>query len=1057
MSNENKFLDAPTGPIAFMVKNRVAANLLMLGILAGGIVSLVALEREAWPTVPFNTIEVAMVYPGATPDEVEESIVLKIEERVEALEGVKDIKSLAARGIASVRVELTFSADINEVMDDVQSAVRRIQSFPLAAERPQFQEMDNRNSLIRLLVYGDISEQALKELAYEIEDELGTLDELSEITVTGAKDYEISVEVPLAQLRALGLTLDDIANAIQASSLDLSAGSIDAGTAEIRVRTIGQRYDQMDFEEVPIVSRNDGTLLRLGEIATVRDAFEESDLILRHQGKPALFIEIFRGEGEQVMDIARAVHAHVDNVIVPNLPTGVDIATWNDDSQTYEERVDLLVRNGLLGLLLVFISLALFLEIRLALWVVVGLIASGVGALAVMLGFGLAINTISLFSFVLAIGIIVDDAIVVSEHIHYERMQGVSGPLAAIRGTRRIKVALTFAVFTTVAAFTPLLFVPGGIGEVWKALPIIIIGMLLISLVESLFILPRHLSHLQGPDWVPSNAVDRFFATTRGFVDRHLKRFLEGPLDKALRFAVNAPGILIASCTGLLFVCISFIPVGILPVTLTEVIEGDFVTATLEMRKGTPADRTFAVARELEDAGLAVIDSLNQLRPADAPSLLSGVTITVGQGPRVEGGGLNPTPTQNPQANVAAVEFKLLGAQERNMSTIMIMQHWREKVGVRPDVRGIAFSGEVIDLGAPVEVVLSHPDNARLESIADAIVDSLRSVGGIFDVRSDHAPSIGEIQLKLRPEAQTLDLSLAEMARQVRAAFFGVEAVRYQRDRDEVRVFARLPRGERQAITDVEGYMVRTRSGVEVPLSQVATISMGSSPPIIRRQSRQRIITVTADVDVNQISPGAANSILQNRFLDQLIVANPELTYSFGGEQQQQLESLGVLYRGFILAMLAVFALLAIPLRSYIKPLIVMAIIPFGFVGLVLGHLILGVAASSASFMGFFGLAGVVVNDSLVMITFIDQRLDEGEGIKDAIIQGAKGRFRPIFLTSVTTFLCFTPLILERAIQAQFLIPFAASLGVGIMITTALLMVLVPALVAVYLRANKKR
>ncbi len=1057
MNRTDAYQGEPGGPIAFMASNRVAANLLMFTILAAGLVALGALEREAWPIVPFNTIEVSVVYPGATPDEVEEAIVVKIEEQVESLPDVNAVKSLAAPGIASVRVELKTGADMGEAMDDVKAVVGRIQSFPGAAERPQFREMDNRTSMIRLIVFGDIPERSLKELAYQIEDELGSLPTVSHVQTTGTRNYEISIEVPLVRLRAFGLTLDDVANAVRRSSLDLSAGSIDTGEAAVRVRTIGQSYDQFDFEEIVLLARTDGTTVRLGEIAEVRDGFEDTDLILRHQGRPAVFVEVFRAEGEQVMDVADAVHRHLAQVIVPSLPDGVGITIWNDDSQTYSERVDLLVRNGMLGLMLVFLALALFLEIRLAVWVVAGLVTSGIGALAVMLSLDLAINTISLFSFVLAVGIIVDDAIVVAEHIHQERMRGAPGLVAAIRGTRRIKKPLIFAVLTSVAAFTPLLFIPGGIGEVWTALPVIIIGMLLISLAESLLILPGHLSHLQGPDWTPTNVVDRVSMRTRDFVDRAVNRFLNGPLDRGLRLATNQPAVVVAGTIGVFVLSLSLVPAGIVPTTFADVVEGDFVTATLEMPDGTPAERTHEVAMELEQAGRRVLERLDRERPDGAPSLLSGVSITVGQRPRVEGGGLDPTPTMNPESNVASIEFKLLSAQERDLSTIAIVQEWREEVGVLPYARGIAFSGEVIDLGNPVEAVLSHPDPERLVEIADSVVDGLRSVSGVFDVRSDHTPGVGEIQLKLRPEARTLGLTVEETARQVRAAFFGVETLRLQRDREEVRVYTRLPGDERNALTDVEGYLVRTRSGGEVPISQAASLSMGTSPPAIRRQDGQRVVTVTADVDESVISGGEANDVLENTILAELTAASPELTYSFGGEQQQQLESLDALYRGFALAMFAMFALLAIPLRSYVKPFLVMAIIPFGLIGVVLGHLVLGIAISAASFLGFFGLSGVVVNDSLVMIDFIDRRLQEGAPPKQAIMDGAKGRFRPIFLTSVTTFLGFTPLILERAIQAQFLVPFAASLGVGVMITTGILLLLIPALMAIYLRANSRR
>ena len=1051
MSPNDDYSGEPGGPIAYMASNGVAANLLMFALLAGGLVSLTGLEREAWPSVPFNHVEVTMAYPGATPDEVEESIVVKIEEQVSSLDGVIAVKSVAAPGVASVRIEVQSGTDMRQAIDDIESAVARIQTFPAGAERAEIREMTNSQSVIRLIVYGDISERSLKELAYQIEDELASLPTVSLVETSGVRQYEISIEVPSHRLRALGLTLQDVANAVRRGSLELSAGSIDTRDSQVRVRTLGQRYNQQDFEDIVVLSRSDGTVVRLSDIAVVHDEFQDIDLIIRHQNQPAVFVEVYRVEGEQVMDVADAVHEHLADVIVPSLPEGTGVTIWNDDSQTYSERVNLLLKNGGLGLFLVFVVLALFLEIRLAIWVTLGLVVTFVGVLSVMLAMDIAINTISLFVFVLAIGIIVDDAIVVAEHVHQERKRGTPGVAAAIRGARRIKVPLTFAVLTSIAAFFPLLYIPGGIGEVWRALPIIVIGMLLISLVESLLILPNHLSHIPGPEWVPQNRVDRFFATTQGFVDRSLKRFIDGPLDRALHFATGQPLATIAGAIGLLIVSISLLPAGIVQTTFADVVEGDFVTASLEMPDGTTAQRTDEVARELEAAGHRAIERLSLDRPADAPPLLSGVTVTVGMRPRVEGGGLAPDPTLNPEANIATVEFKLLGAQQREIGTIEVVQAWREELGILPYVRGITLSGQVIDLGNPVEVLLSHPDPERLVQVANAVVSGLRSVQGVFDVRSDHTPGVREIQLELRPEARTLGLTLEDLALQTRSAIFGAEAVRVQRGTEEVRAFVRLPAEERNAITDIEGYLIRTPGGAELPVSQVARLESGISPPAISRRDGERVVTVTADVDTAVISGGEANSILTESILADLTAANPGLTYMIGGEQQQQVQSLGALYRGFAVAMLMIFALLAIPLRSYTKPFIVMAVIPFGVVGVIFGHLIMGLAFSATAIMGILGLSGVVVNDSLVMIDFIDQRLREHASARTAIIDGAKGRFRPILLTSVTTFMGFTPLILERAIQAQFLMPFAASLGIGIMVTTAILMMVVPAISMLHL------
>ena len=816
MSRNDSYLGEPGGPIAYMASNSIAANLCMFAILAADLVSLTGLERAAWPMLPFNHIEVSMVYPGSTPEEVEKSIIVKIEEQVSSLDDVKAVKSVAAPGMASVRIELKSGTDIGRALDDIKSVVGHIQSFPVGAERPEFREMTNRQSIIRLIVHGDISERSLKELAYRVEDELASLPAVSSVETSGVRDYEISIEVPLYRLRAHGLTLADIANTIRRSSLDLSAGSIDTRDAQVRVRTLGQRYDQQDFEEIVILSRSDGTVVRLGDIADVRDDFQDTDLIIRHQNQPAAFVEVYRAEGEQVMNVATAVQEHIANAVIPSLPNGVGITIWNDESQTYAERVDLLLKNGILGLLLVFVALALFLEIRLAVWVAAGLAVSGIGALAVMLMLDIAINTISLFAFVLAIGI------VVAEHIHYERKQGSPSVIAAIRGTRRIKVPLTFAVLTSVAAFTPLLFIPGGIGEIWGALPVIIIAMLLISLVESLLVLPSHLPHLHGPKWVPAGAVDRFFARTQGYVDHMLHKFVEGPLDRGLRFATDQPTVTIAGAIGMLILSISLLPAGIVATTFADVVEGDFVMASLEIPDGTTAQRTYEVARELEVAGHRVIERLSRDQPEDAPPLLSGVTVTVGQQPRVEGGGLVPELTLNPKPNIATIDFKLLSAQQRQISTAAAVQAWREEVGILPHVRGVTFRGEIIDLGHPVEAVLSNPSPERLAQIADSVVNSLRGVEGVFDVRSDHPPGVREIQLELRPEARTLGLTLEGMAQQARAAFFGTEALRVQRGREEVRVYVRLPADGRNAITDIEGYLIRTPSGAEVPLSQMA-------------------------------------------------------------------------------------------------------------------------------------------------------------------------------------------------------------------------------------------
>ncbi len=1044
--------------IAYMAQNGVAANLLMVFILAAGLASLPSLVQEMYPVPSSNHIEITVPYPGATPYEVEESIVLKIEERIGTIDGVKDVTSVAAEGMASVMAVLDTGADINRALNDIESAVGSIQSFPGGAERPEIRERANRQSVIRLVLYGDVPERALKELAYRTEEQIASLPDVSYVETRGVRDYEISIEAPLARLQALGLTLDDVAAAIRDGSLDLAAGSIETADAEMRVRTTGQSYSEYDFEEIIVLSKSDGTVVRLGDIAEVRDGFQDVHLITRYNGRPAVFVEVYRAAGEKVLDVAGAVVEHLEREIVSSLPAGVGIAIWNNDAEIYGEQVYVLVKNGFLGLLLVFVALTLFLNIRLALWVASGIAIAAIGALAVMQVLNVSINAISMFAFVLAIGIMVDDAIVVAEHVHLERQKGASGVVAAIRGAQKIKRPLIFAVLTSVAAFSPLLFLPGGFGEVMSAFPIIVISVLLLSLIESLLVLPNHLSHLPGPDWTPSNPLDRLLAWTQTRVNDGFKWFLDGPLDRGLRLATGQPVLVLASAVGLFILCVSLVPAGIIGVILSEPVEADIVTANLEMPVGTPAWRTTEIATELEEAGRRAIDRLSIGRSEEAEPLLSAVTLAVGMKTELErGGGLVQEPSLKPGGNIASVEFKLLGAQHRDISAGAFLQQWREEVGTVPEARGLRFTAELLNLGLPVHVELAHPDSERLGPIGDSVVERLRELQGVFDVQSDHSAGFQEIRIELRPEARTLDLTLAGLARQVRAAFFGDEALRLQRGPEDVRVYVRLPADERDTAADVERYMVRTPTGVTVPLSRVATVSMGVAPSSIRRKNGQRTVTVTADVNTNTTTGAEVTAALTNTILPELAEANPGLTHAFGGEQQQQVESTDTLGRGFLLALVVIYALLAIPLGSYTKPLIIMAVIPFGIIGAILGHLIIGIGLSIVSMMGILGLNGVVVNDSLVMVDFINKKLRDGVPARNAIIDGAKARFRPIFLTSATTFLAFTPLLLERAIQAQFLIPFAASIGFGIVFATGILMLVVPALTTLHLRATTRR
>ena len=1040
------------GPIAYMARNGVAANLLMFFILAAGFFSLRGLVQEVFPEISLDRVMISVPYPGATPDEIEESILRKIEEQIEAVDDIKEIRSTAAEGRGSVTVELQLGADVARALDDIKAQVDRIQTFPAGAERPEVSELTNRQSVIRLVLFGDVGERTLKELAYRTEDGLSALPVVSYAETTGVRDYEISVEVPLRQLRALGLTLGDIASAVRGGSLDLSAGSIDTRDEEVRIRTTGQNYTQHDFEDIIVLSRVDGTVVRLGDIAEVRDGFREVDLITRFQGQPAVYVEVFRTSDEKVLDIVAAVEEHLVEEVIPSLPAGVGLEVWNNTGQIFESRLGLLVKNGLIGLALVLLSLTLFLDLRLAFWVAVGIAVSFVGTFAVMNWLSVSVNMMTLFAFILAVGIVVDDAVVVGENIHAEREKGWRGVDASIRGTRRITGPVIFAVLTTVVAFCPLFFVPSVTGRLMTMLPVVVISVLMFSLVESLLVLPNHLSHLPGPGGHRRRSRDHLVARVQRGVDRELKRFIAEPLDRALRVATAQPGLVITSGVALIILSVAMVPAGIIRVNFMPTVEADLVTATLEMPEGTPAERTSEMADHVEQAGQRAIARLSA---EGAGSLLEGVNMTVGQEAR-QFQPFGAGPAADPRANLAAVEFKLVTAEFRDISAADFQQTWREELGPLPEARALTITAELLDFGFPVHVELAHPDPGRLTSVADTLMERLRAFEGVFDVRADQDQGLREIQLDLRPEARTMGLTLDALARQVRSAFFGDEAVRVQRGREEVRVYVRLPEEERNTIADVEEYLVRTPTGGEVPLGRVASVRLGSSPTTIRRTGGERVIAVTADVDREVITGGEVTEQLAATVLPELAAREPGLSYSFGGQQQEQVESFGALASGFALALLAIYALLAVPFGSYTKPLIVMAAIPFGIIGAIAGHLLLGLPMSMMSMFGVIGLSGVVVNDSLVMIDFINDRLRRGMPGREAIIDGAKARFRPILLTSVTTFLGVAPLVFERSLQAQFLVPMAASLGFGILFATAVLMLIVPALTMMHHRLTER-
>ena len=1041
------------GPIAYMVRNRVAANLLALLIVGAGFFSLNGLVQEAFPSITFDAVEVTAAYPGAAPEEVEEALLLRIEEQVRGLDDVDAVVAVAAEGRASVVVELQNGADVRRAKDEVEAAVGRIESLPAEAERAEVREMTNRQSVIRLLLYGRVPERALKELAYRVEDEIAALPAVAYVETNGVRPYEIAIEPSPLRLQAFGLTVADVASAVRRESLNLSAGAIDTVDAQVRVRTTGQRDSRQDFEELAVVARGDGTVVRLRDVADVRDGFRDDDLIVRYNGQPAVYVEVYRSAGEEVLDVAAAVETYIDGRLLPALPAGVSATVWYSAAEVYEDRLGLLLENGLLGLILVLVTLTLFLEIRVAAWIVVGIAISFVGALIVARLANVSINTTSLFGFVLALGMVVDDAIVVAEHVHAERRGGASGPVAAVRGARRIARPLVFAVLTTVVAFVPWLVVPGSLGSLIQGTAVLVIAVLAVSLLESLFILPRHLSHLPPPG-MPGNPAERFFSAIQRRVDRALRWFVHVPLDRALRLSVSRPEVVIAAALGTILLCLALVPAGIVRQSFLPAVNSDIVTAALELPEGARAQRTDAAARELEAAGRRAIEGLAAEAGVDPGSLLVGINRSVGMRPAPYGGFV-PESSTAPPANRATVQVKLRTGGATAVDAGDFAARWREEAATVAGAESLAISPELLDMGAPILIELFHPEPALLGPISAAVVEGLRDLQGVYDVESDHATGFPELRIELRPEARTLGLVLEEVAGQVRAAFFGVEAVHVRRGREDVPVNVRLPAGGRDSIADVEDYPINLPGGSVVPLGQVAEVSLDTSSPSIHRKDGRRVVTVSADVDTNVVTGPQAGAFLEESVLPELAATHPGFTYAFGGQQRERREVMAAVGGGFALALLLIYGLLAVPLGSYTRPLIIMAVIPLGFSGALLGHAAMGLTLGMVSLWGMLGVSGVVINDSLMMIDFISRRENEGTAPAAAIVEGAKERFRPIFLTTLTTFLGFAPLLFERSPQARVLVPMAASVGFGLVFATATLMLVVPALVAVRSRESR--
>jgi multidrug efflux pump subunit AcrB len=1021
--------------IAWFARNHVAANLLMVTILFTGLMSLkYNIPLEVFPSFETDTISVNVSLRGATPEDAELSLATRVEEAVSDLEGVKQINSRSVEGGATITIEVDSGYDARELLADVKSRVDEIGTFPSEADQPVISLATFKRDVITVAVAGELSEQELRGYAERVRDDLLRTPGITQVELDGVRNYEIAIELSQDQLRAYDLTLSEVAERIGNSSLDLSAGNIRTDGGDILIRSKGQAYYRDQFEPLVIKANTDGSLLRLRDIANVTDGFEESALRTRFNGKPAAMLDVYRVGDQSAIEVADKVKAYVHKQQA-NLPQGLELSYWGDGSLLVKSRIKTLTTNALQGGILVLLLLTLFLRPSIAFWVFIGIPVSFMGAFLVMPLFGVTLNVLSLFGFILVLGIVVDDAIVTGENIYSHLRNAESGLQASIRGTQEVAVPVTFGVLTTVAAFLPIGFIEGARGALFAQIPVVVIPVLLFSLIESKFVLPAHLKHLK----LRQNEVEqqgRLSQMQQRFADgfeRMILKYYQPLLALSLKHRLTT----LALFSGVFILILAFILSGWTRFVFFPRVEADTARASLTMPSGTPFEVTDRHIVRMVEAARALQEDYRD--PNTGESVIMNIFSTTGAGGSAETG---------------RIRFELQPAEEREqeVSASTLINEWRERIGPIPGAETLTFRAEIGRASDPVSIELRSGDVDDLRAMAQQVKARLETYPTLFDIADNLSDGKEELQLELTPQAHLLGLTRSDIIRQVRQNFFGIEVQRVQRGRDDVRVMVRLPLEERQAIAGLKGILINTPGAGQVPLDEVAQLVPGKSPSAIYRVDQYRTANVVADMDKVNTNTTVLNRDL-NEFLTELVLQYPGAEFSLEGEAEEQRESFASLVLGLAFVFFVIYSLLAIPFRSYLQPLIVMSVIPFGAIGAIVGHWIMGMDLTIMSLLGLMALIGVVVNDSLVLVDFTNQRRKElqaggehshFEATRQAVLVAGVARFRPVMLTSLTTFIGLMPLLFEKAVQAQFLIPMAVSLGFGIIFATVVTLIMVP-------------
>ena len=1007
------------GVIAWMVRNRVTPNLLMIALLAGGVLMATQLKQEVFPEFELDLVDVSVPYPGASPEEVERGIVLAIEEAVRGLDGIKEVTSTAGEGGANVRLELEEGSNAARITQDVKQAVDAIRTFPLDAEDPRVTQLMRRREVLDLQIYGDISERQLREVVEQVRDGLLADPGITQLEIEAARAVELHVEIPEATLRKYGLTLQGVAQTIARASVELPGGRVETTGGEILLRVKDRRDWAAQFATIPVVTTADGAVLRLGDVATVSEGFEEVGRRAFYKGLRSTTLEIYRVGDQTPIEVSDAVRRVMGELEI-HLPKGVGWEINRDRSDIFRDRLELLLRNAAIGLLLVLVLLGLFLSPRLAFWVTMGIPTSFLGAFVVLAALGVSLNMVSMFAFIIALGIVVDDAIVVGENIYELRSHRPSYESAAIDGATGVIQPVSFAILTNMVTFGPLLFVPGYVGKIWSVIPIVVIVVFALSWLESLIILPAHLVHGSPDGW--SNGLFRGLRwVAQSGLDLLIRRIYLPFLRMCLRWRLATLGVAAAT----LMVVVAYVAGGHIGRTMMPRVESDVAVASAVLPPGTPETRVREVMERL-------VQGMERVAEGNG-----GKQLLIGTYARYDG---------------TSVELRayLTAPAVRPISTRDVTKAWREAVGIIEGLQSLQYQSDRggPGSGAALTVELSHRSVATLQQASQALADALQDFPNVSDIDDGYASGKEQMNLRLKPAGEALGLSSTDLARQVRSAFHGAVAVRQQRERHEVTTLVRRPRSERSSVQDVEALMVTTPTGARVPLRQVAEVERSRAYTSIQRRSGRRTVEVTANVEPIGQTPQIM-ATLDDKVLPQLRRDFPGLTAGYEGRQARFAESIEALVDGFKIAMAIIFFLLAIPFRSYVQPAIVMLAIPFGLAGAVAGHVVMGYDISLLSLMGAVALSGVVVNDSLLLVDYANSQMRIGATAREAALEAARRRFRPVILTTMTTFGGLAPMVFETSRQARFMIPMAISLGFGIVFATVVTLVIVPTLYVV--------